>query len=198
MANSNHKDLDDLQVLMGRMGEAYFYNDALPSDIFGSGDSAPTKDIFEESDFAMPLSKEGVNFEFGAATVNVEKITEGRAWYTFAEDGDENITMQVPSLAPDVNNLFLDKATTAKVTVKAGGATYSGDGYNTKPKKVKGAWVFTTPEKDILVILPKTDNYANLVGATGDAKGYYNVQVKTFQLAGKGNVLVLPLSAATS
>lgn len=195
MAKANHKELDDLQVLMGRMGEAYFFVGDLPADLFGTGDAAPTKDIFEESDFAMPLSKEGVNFEFGSATINVEKITEGRAWYTFAEDGDENITMQVPSLAPDVNELFLEKATAAPVAVKAGGQTYKGNGYNTKTKKVKGAWVFTTPEKDILVILPKTDNYANLVGATGDAKGYYNVQVKTFQAAGKGNVLVLPLAA---
>lgn len=195
MAKANHKELDNLQILMGRMGEAHFFVGDLPADLFGTGDAAPTKDIFEESDFAMPLSKEGVNFEFGSATINVEKITEGRAWYTFAEDGDENITMQVPSLAPDVNELFLEKATTAPVTVKAGGQSYKGDGYNTKTKKVKGAWVFTTPEKDILVILPKTDNYANLVGATGDAKGYYNVQVKTFQAAGKGNVLVLPLAA---
>lgn len=195
MAKANHKELDDLQILMGRMGEAHFFVGDLPADLFGTGDAAPTKDIFEESDFAMPLSKEGVNFEFGSATINVEKITEGRAWYTFAEDGDENITMQVPSLAPDVNELFLEKATAAPVAVKAGGQTYKGNGYNTKTKKVKGAWVFTTPEKDILVILPKTDNYANLVGATGDAKGYYNVQVKTFQAAGKGNVLVLPLAA---
>lgn len=195
MAKANHKELDDLQILMGRMGEAHFFVGALPDDLFGTGDTAPTKDIFEESDFAMPLSKEGVNFEFGAATVNVEKITEGRAWYTFAEDGDENITMQVPSLAPDVNELFLEKATAAPVTVKAGGKSYKGDGFNTKTKKVQGAWVFTTPEHDILVILPKTDNYANLVGATADAKGYYNVQVKTFQVAGKGNVVVLPLAA---
>lgn len=195
MAKANHKELDDLQVLMGRMGEAYFFVGDLPADLFGADEATPEKDIFEESDFAMPLSKEGVNFEFGSATINVEKSTEGRAWYTFAEDGDENITMQVPSLAPDVNELFLEKATAAPVAVKAGGQTYKGNGYNTKTKKVKGAWVFTTPEKDILVILPKTDNYANLVGATGDAKGYYNVQVKTFQAAGKGNVLVLPLAA---
>lgn len=195
MAKADHRDLDDLQILMGRMGEAYFYNGEIPADVFGTDAAAPTKDIFEESDFAMPLSKEGVNFEFGAATINVERITEGRAWYTFAEDGDENITMQVPSLAADVNELFLDKETTAAVSVKAGGKTYSGDGYNTKTKKVKGAWVFTTPEKDVIVILPKTDNYANLVGASGDAKSYYNVQVKTFQLTGKGNVLVLPLKA---
>lgn len=195
MAKANHKELDDLQILMGRMGEAHFFKGDLAADLFGTSAAAPTKDLFEESDFAMPLSKEGVNFEFGAATINVEKITEGRAWYTFAEDGDENITMQVPSLAPDVNELFAEKATAAKVTVKAGGETFEGDGYNTKTKKVKGAWVFTTPERDVIVILPKTDNYGNLVGATGDAKGYWNVQVKTFQAAGKGNVLVLPLKA---
>lgn len=182
------KTLDELQVVFGRMREAYFFANGLPD--------GATDDLFTVADFAMPISEDGVNFEFGAPDITKEKITEGRVWYTFAQSGDSDISLQVPSLHEDVNALFLTKVSTAAITKKAGGKTYSGHGYSTTPKKVSGAWVFCNPEHDLILALPKTDNYANLVGATGDAKGYYNVAVTPMKDKDGAEVIILRDSTA--
>ena len=166
------KTLADLQVLMGRMGEAYFFKNGIPATV--TADS----DLIGMADFAMPISTSGVNFELGAPDITREKITEGRTWYTFAEKGDDNISLQVPSLHTDLSDLFYTKTGEAK-QVKMGDKTYSAQGYNTKVKKVIGGWVFRDREHTCAVGLPVTDNYANLVGAVGDAMGYYNVAVST-------------------
>lgn len=166
------KNLSELQVLMGRMGEAYFFKGGLPKNL------SDETDVMTSADFAMPLSSGGVTFEPGAPEITEEKITEGRTWYTFAEKGDDNISMQVPSLHVDLNELFLTKVGSA-VTVKGGENTYEGQGYSMAPKKVQGAWVFFDKEKTVMIALPQTDNYASLVGGTGDAMGYYNVAVST-------------------
>lgn len=166
------KTLADLQVLMGRMGEAYFFKGEIPSNV------AANESLIEKADFAMPISTSGVNFELGAPEITREKITEGRVWYTFGEKGDDNISMQVPSLHVDLSDLFYTKKGEAK-TVKMGDKTYSAQGYNTNVKKVTGGWVFRDREHTVAIGLPVTDNYANLVGAVGDAMSYYNVAVST-------------------
>lgn len=185
------KTLADLQVLMGRMGEAYFYKNGLPNSI--SADA----DLLGSADFAMPISKSGVTFELGAPEVTNEKITEGRTWYTFAEKGDDNISMQVPSLHVDLSELFYTKVGEAK-SAKIGDKTYKGQGYSTKVKKVTGAWVFRDPEHTVAIALPKTDNYANLVGATGDAMGYYNVAVSTLENAAGEDLVIFQEDTATA
>lgn len=182
------KNLADLQVLMGRMGEAYFFIGGLPEGFNGEGNF----DVEENADFAMPLSQDGVTLEPGSPDITEEKITEGRTWYTFAEKGDDNISMQVPSLAVDLNNLFLTKVGST-LTVKGGGKSYSGQGYSMKPKKVNGAWVFYDKEKTVMIVLPNTDNYASLVGGTGDAMGYYNVAVSTLANADGADIIILNL-----
>ncbi len=166
------KTLADLQVLMGRMGEAYFFKNGIPSTV------AANEDLIAKADFAMPISTSGVNFELGAPEITREKITEGRVWYTFGEKGDDNISLQVPSLHVDLSDLFYTKKGTAK-TVKMGDASYSAQGYSTNVKKVVGGWVFRDREHTVAIGLPVTDNYANLVGAVGDAMSYYNVAVST-------------------
>ncbi|MCM1295395.1 MAG: hypothetical protein NC311_07610 [Muribaculaceae bacterium] len=178
------KTLADLQVLMGRMGEAYFYKNGLPAEF-----TAAT-DLLATADFAMPVSSDGVNFEFGAPEITREKITEGRVWYTFGEKGDDNISMQVPSLHTDLSDLFYTKVGEAK-QAKIGDKTYSAQGYSTKVKKVQGAWIFRDKEHTVAIALPKTDNYANLVGATGDAKGYYNVAISTLEDASGQDLIIL-------
>lgn len=183
------KQLSDLQVLMGRMGEAYFFKDGLPAEITAAADLLAT------ADFAMPISADGVTFELGAPEITREKITEGRTWYTFGDKGDDNITMQVPSLHTDLNDLFYTKVGAAK-SAKIGDKTYSGQGYSTKVKKVQGAWVFRDKEHTVAVALPKTDNYANLVGATGDAKGYYNVAISTLEDAAGQDLIIFQETAA--
>lgn len=187
------KNLSDLQVLMGRMGKAFFFPGGLPENL-----SADTDLMAVENAFAMPISQGGVTFEPGAPDVTSEKITEGRTWYTFAEKGDDNISMQVPSLHTDINDLFLTKISQTAIQVKAGEKKFKGDKYSLTPKKVKGAWVFQDREETCMVALPNTDNYANLVGATGDAMSYYNVAISTLSDADGGDVIIFSEDTTTT
>ena len=166
------KTLSELQVLMGRMGEAYFFKNGIPATL------AANADLLSMADFAMPISTSGVNFELGAPDITREKITEGRTWYTFAEKGDDNISLQVPSLHTDLSDLFYTKKGEAK-QVKVGDKTLTAQGYSTAVKKVTGGWVFRDREHSVAFGLPLTDKYAIVVGAVGDAMGYYNVAVST-------------------
>lgn len=177
--------LSDLQILMGRMGEAYFFNEDITEKL------NEEFDVETEADFAMPLSSGGVNFNPGSPDITEEKITEGRTWYTMAEKGDDDISMQVPSLAAPLMELLYDKKV-ASVKVKG----YEGAGYSLAPKKVTGTWVFFDKEKTVMVILPKTDNYANFVGGTGDAMGYNNIAVKSLANKDGADIIVLQKSAA--
>lgn len=178
------KQLSDLQVLMGRMGKAFFFPNGLPANL-----TATTDLMAQDNAIAMPLSTSGVTFEPGAPDITREKITEGRTWYTFADKGDDNISMQVPSLHVDLNDLFLRKIGTG-IVVKAGAKTYNGQKYSMTPKKVRGAWVFQDREETCMIALPVTDNYANLVGATGDAMGYYNVAVSTLADSDGADIII--------
>lgn len=177
--------LSDLQVLMGRMGEAYFFNEDVTEKL------TEEFDVETEADFAMPISSDGVNFNPGSPDITEEKITEGRTWYTMAEKGDDDISMQVPSYAPEILDLFYEKKM-ADVKVKG----YEGAGYSLAPKKVTGTWVFFDKDKTVMVILPKTDNYANFVGGTGDAMGYNNVAIKSLANKNGADIIVLQKSKA--
>lgn len=172
--------LNDLHQVMELMGEAYFFERQLtPQDL------TDTADILDTADYEMPLSDEGVNFDVGDPDITRKKITEGRNWITYAKRGDDDISFQVPSFADKINELFLHKAA-SDVKVKVGSDTYTGAGYQLKPKKVVGSWIFRNPEHTITVLLPNTENYGTLKGAKGDSEGYYNVA--TTPLANSGNV----------
>lgn len=179
--------LSDLRVLMGRLGQAFYFPSGLPADLSEETDLWDCEDAIP-----MPLSKSGVTFEPGAPDITREQITEGRTWYTFAEKGDDNISLQVPSLHVDLNDLFLIKKGDP-VALKMKEKSFKGQGYSLKPKKVHGAWVFMDREETCMVALPETDNYANLVGATGDAMGYYNIAVSTMPDENDVDVIILQL-----
>lgn len=188
--NANKKTLSDLRKVMELMGEAYFYAKELkPSDL------TSTEDILDSADFEMPISEEGVTFEVGDPNITKKKITEGRNWITYAKRGDDNITFQVPSFDDSINELWLTKATTAAVSAKVGGDTYSGAGYQLKPKKVVGSWIFRNPEHSIAVILPNTENYGTFKGAQGDNEGYYNVATTPMSNSGNVDVYILHKTA---
>lgn len=166
------KTLSDLQKVMELMGEAYFYNAEIKDT-----DLLSTANFLDKAAFEMPLSDEGVTFEVADPDITRKKITEGRVWITYAKRGDDNISFQVPSFDDSLNELFLNKVTSAEKTVKIGDNNYKGSGYSLKPKKIVGGWVFLNPEHTIAVIMPKTENYGTFKGAQGDQEGYYNVAV---------------------
>lgn len=178
--NADKVTLNDLQKVMELMGEAYFYKREIkPADL------VDTEDILDQADFEMPLGDDGVNFEIGDPDITRKKITEGRNWITFAKRSDDDISFQVPSFADKMNELWMSKAA-SDVKAKVGTDSYAGAGYQLKPKKVVGSWIFRNPEHTIVVILPNTENYGTPKGATGDTEGYYNVS--TIPMANSGNV----------
>lgn len=188
--NPNKKTLPDLRKVMEMMGEAYFYQRELkPADL------TETVDILDSADFEMPISEEGVTFEIGDPDITRKKITEGRNWITYAKRGDDNITFQVPSFDDSINSLWLTKVAQT-VKAKVGGDAYEGAGYQLKPKKVVGSWIFRNPEHTITVLLPNTENYGTLKGAQGDNEGYYNVA--TTPMSNSGNVDVYILHKVSS
>ncbi len=184
--NQNKKTLPDLHTVMELMGEAYYFaREIKPADL------TDTDDILDTADFEMPISEEGVSFEVGDPAITKKKITEGRNWITFAKRGDDNISMQVPSFDDSLNDLWMHRATADAVKVKAGGDTYQGNGYQLKPKKVVGSWIFRNPEHTITVLLPNTENYGTLKGATGDNEGYYNVAITPMASTANVDIYIL-------
>lgn len=178
--NENKVTLNDLQKVMELMGEAYFFNrEITPADL------VDTANILDQADYEMPLGDDGLNFDIGDPDITRKKITEGRNWITFAKRSDDDISFQVPSFAEKMNELWMHKAA-SDVKVNVGGDNYKGAGYQLKPKKVVGSWVFRNPEHTITVILPNTENYGTFKGAKGDNEGYYNVS--TIPMANSGNV----------
>lgn len=185
-ANENKKTLSDLHEVMELMGEAYFFKKELKAS-----DLTTTEDILSTCDFEMPLGDDGVTFEIGDPDITRKKITEGRNWIIYAKRGDDNITFQVPSFADPVNELFMNKKTSADASVKVGVDTYKGGGYSLTPKKVVGSWLFCNPDHSIAVILPNTENYGTLKGAQGDSEGYYNVAVTPMSNSGDVDIYIL-------
>lgn len=191
--NENKQTLNNLQKVMELMGEAYFFEKEIkPTDL------TETADILDGADFEMPLGDDGVTFEVGDPDITRKKITEGRNWITFAKRSDDNISFQVPSFADKMNELWMHKATTAAVKAKVGGDSYEGAGYQLKPKKVVGAWVFRNPEHTITVLLPLTENYGTFKGAKGDNEGYYNVAVTPIPNSANVDIYILHKVAASA
>lgn len=181
MAKNEEKvTLNDLQQVMELIGEAYLYlREIKPEDL------TDTENILDSADFEMPLGDDGVNFDVGDPDITRKKITEGRNWITFPKRGDDDISFQVPSFADPVNELFMNVAA-KDLKIKVGEDNFKGQGYQLKPKKVVGSWVFRNPEHTITVILPNTENYGTFKGAKGDSEGYYNVSVTP--MANSGDV----------
>lgn len=185
------KVLADLHKVMELMGEAYFFSKEITADMLTG-----TADILDTADFEMPISDEGVTFEVGDPDITKKKITEGRNWITYAKRGDDNISFQVPSFDDSLNELFLNKVTSAAVKAKVGGDTFEGSGYSLKPKKVVGAWVFRNPEHTMTVLMPLSENYGTFKGAQGDTEGYYNVAVTPMPASNNVEIYILHKTAA--
>lgn len=180
-----------LKVIFGRMREAYYFK-AMPT-------LANTTDVLSTADYEMPISEDGVNFEpVGSPNITRNKITNGAVWYSFAEKGDANVTLQIPSFHKDLDALFLEKASSSTVTTKYGTSdTFEGNAYNLEPKKFTGAWLFTTAEKDLIVILPNTENFGIMVGAKGKEMGYFNVSVTPMRHETYGDIVILEKKTAS-
>lgn len=161
----------DLKTIFNKIDEVYFKDDEITTTELGG--SSAISDVME-----LPVLSNGVTLNTGEAEVTEIRLTTNEIWTSRAEKGDSDITFQVPSVAGEVNDLFLDnKSAAISSTILVDGKTFSGAAYSLSPKKVKGALVLMSEDKQTAIVLPAVEMYANLVAADGENPAYFNVSV---------------------
>lgn len=148
MAATIETKVEDLKVLFNRISDVYFADKAIE-------DPSTALTLM-----AIPVGSDGVNFDAGDPDITKYKITTGATWTSIADAADADISLQVPSVHDKVTELFQNKVTTAKKSLELDGATYEGNGFDFAPKKVTGAFLFRSQDKETVIILTNVEVYA--------------------------------------
>lgn len=74
--------------------------------------------------------------------------------------------------------------------------SYSGAAYSMAPKKISGALIMMSDNKDVIVILPSIEMYGSLVVADGDNPAYFNVTVTPLENEDGSDIFILEKQAA--
>lgn len=142
------KTVEELKVLFNRIHDVYF-------------NEAPIANVAAlASVVAIPVGKDGVNFDAGDPDITKYQLTTGDTWTTIADAGDADISFQVPSVADYIAELFQNKVTTAKESLSFDGVEYEGSGFNFQPKKVTGSILMRSQDKNTIIVLPNIEGYA--------------------------------------
>lgn len=176
-------ELNDLKVLFNRMKEIYYKSDPLAvSDL--------TNEL--SVDMELPVLEDGVTIDTGAPDVTNINITTGAIWTTRAVKGDPDISFQVASVAGTVNNLLLNKIEdiTASSNFDAT-ESYKGAAYSLAPKKVTGALIMMSEDKQTILVLPSVEMYSSFVAADGDNPAYFNVAVTPVENEDGADIFIL-------
>lgn len=132
----------------------------------------------QEKCIEFPVLDDGVSFDTGEPDISEVKLTDESTWVSKSKQGDSDIAFQVSSVHSTVNDLLMEKKTTAPVSADFDGYTYTGNGYSLSPKKVTGALLLLSEDKTTAIYLPNVEMYASFNGEGGDdSTGYYNVKV---------------------
>ena len=176
--------LTDLKVLFNDLKEVYFKAGEIKTSDLGS--EALTMDM------ELPALDDGVTFDTGSADVTRVRITTKAVWTSKASKGDPDITFQVASVAGVVNDLLMEnKKTIASATNIINGKTYKGAAYSLSPKKVTGALLMQSEDRQTIIILPDVEMYANFVAADGDNPAYFNVAVTPLENSEGAEIFIL-------
>lgn len=177
--------LTDLRTLFNDMDEVYLKLTALTAaDVTAS----------LEVDMELPVLDEGVTFNTGDADVTRIKLTTGVNWVSKASAGDPDISLQVASIDGKVNETLLEKLPDGKDIASAellSGTSFQGAGYKLKPKKVVGAIIMFSEDKQTCIVLPNVEMYSSLVLADGDNPAYFNVQITPLENADGADIFIL-------
>jgi len=91
-----------------------------------------------------------------------------------------------------VNDLLMEnKKTIASATNIINGKTYKGAAYSLSPKKVTGALLMQSEDRQTIIILPNVEMYANFVAADGDNPAYFNVAVTPLENSEGADIFIL-------
>ena len=143
----------------------------------------------EDMDMELPALDDGVTFDTGSADVTRVRITTKAVWTSKASKGDPDITFQVAGVVNDL--LMENKKTIASATNIINGKTYKGAAYSLSPKKVTGALLMQSEDRQTIIILPNVEMYANFVAADGDNPAYFNVAVTPLENSEGAEIFIL-------
>lgn len=158
-----------LKKLFNDVEEVFFYPKQITSAMLAAG----IDNLIE-----LPVTEEGVNFDTGEADVSRTKLTTGMIWASKASKGDSDISFQIPSIDGTINNLFMKVNETSVVpSVTLLDNEFEGEGYSLAPKKVEGALIMPSADRQTTIILPAVEMFASLNLGDGDNPAYFNVSV---------------------
>jgi len=158
---------DNLKQIFDKVHRVYYFPDS-------------SKSFSEQVDgIEFPVLEDGVTFDTGEPEKNEVKLTDGTTWTSKVSQGESDITFQVSSVHSTINDLLMEKKTSASISsVEFEGFTYSGSGYSLAPKKISGALLMVSSDFKSGVYLPNVEIFASFNGEGGDdSTGYYNVSV---------------------
>ena len=157
---------ENLKQIFDKVSRVYYFETA------GAALSAQTKGL------EFPVLEDGVGFNTGDPDKSEVKLTDGTTWTSKVKQGESDISFQVSSVHATINDLLMEKKTSAAMTATFDGIDYSGQGYSLAPKKVTGALLMHSEDKLTGIYLPNVEIYASFNGEGGDdSTGYYNVAV---------------------
>lgn len=175
--------LSSLKTLFNKMDEIYYKSGGISIADTASEITA---------DMEFPVLSDGVSFNTGEAETTEVKLTTGTTWTTRSEKGESDISFQVASISDKVNALFMDsKGDIASSTSFDETQKYKGKAYSLAPKKVTGALIMFSDDKQAIIILPMVEMYASLVVADGESPAYFNVTVKPVENADGSDIFIL-------
>lgn len=179
------KKLSDLKKLFSQMHNIYF-----------TATANQTLATLASFDMELPVTEGGVTFKSGEAQLTKTKLTTGELWDVTSKSGDDDISYQIASFAPDILSAFTNADTAATDMVSTvNGVTYSGYGINTAPKKVEGALFMTSEDLSAAIYLPNAQIFSNLVNES-DKPAYINSKVSALADLNGKNIYVLFKKAA--
>lgn len=147
-------------------------------------------------DFELPVTEGGVTFKIGEAQLTKTKLTTGVIWDVTSKSGDDDISYQIASFAPELLATFTNAdATATAMTADVNGVTYEGYGVNTAPKKVGGGLFMTSQDLTAAIFIPNAEIFSNIVNEN-DKPAYINSKVSALADTTGKNIYVLFKKAA--
>lgn len=174
MANIVTTSKDTLKKIFDKVNRVYFFADNKTEQGAVKALGSLTNGI------EFPVLENGVTFDTGSPDKSEVKLTDGTTWTSKVSQGESDISFQVSSVHSTINDLLMEKKTSAVIStgVQIGDYDYTGQGYALSPKKISGALVMISSDFVSGVYLPDVEMFASFNGEGGDdSTGYYNVSV---------------------
>ena len=167
------------------------FNDVEEVLVTAAGKQVIASTVPTEALTELPVIEGSVSINMGEAEVSFVKTTTGKVWCSKVKGGDPEFTMQIPSLAGKVNEMFLNAIEGDVKPELTGIGKFTGKGYNTQPKMVNCAVYLPSADRSAMFVFPNVEIYATLVPVEGDNCAYFNLKCTIKDNAEGVNVYIL-------